>query len=86
MNRRGTLERGRRPLAGDDEDPVLDGDLEPGRRDAWERCHDRELVLVLEDVDRRLPDRPAAGLAKAEELTMQALCPRQRIARFRPHP
>src|SRR5262249_48711512 len=71
MNRRGALQRGCRPLAGDDENAALDSDLEPGGRHPRERGDDGKLVLVLEDVDGRLPDRSAAGFAKAEELAMQ---------------
>src|SRR6516225_3152183 len=78
----------RQPLhAGDEQRIPLDRDLDILGFDAGERRNDRELPLVLEYVDRRLPvRRRCAREAGPEELAMQLLRPLDHRAGFGPHP
>ena len=55
--------------------------------DARQRDEDQHLALGLQHIDRRLPGRqPRARARRLEELPVQALGPRQHLARLRPHP
>ena len=56
--------------------------IDPGQGD--EHQHG---PLGLQNVDRRLPHRRRYRCAPvSEKLAMQAICPREHLARLRPHP
>src|SRR5204863_449674 len=65
----------------------IDQHLDAFRRHAGQRHHDDVAVLVLEDVDGRLPHRAgAARRPQPEELAVHALGLLEHLAGFGPHP
>jgi hypothetical protein len=86
MNDRIVQKTGEPPCPGDRHYVTFDGNLEIALVDAGEGGDDAEFPFGLVNVDGRLPSGlMRAGRAWAEELALQALCPLDQRARFRPH-
>src|SRR6266511_2267011 len=73
--------------AGDAQHALLDRDLDLLRLDTGQRRNDRQFLLGLEHIDRRLPiHRRGRRQPRLKEPAMQLLRPPDHRAGFRPHP
>jgi len=72
---------------GDAQHALLDRDLDLLRLDAGQRRNDRQFLLGLEHIDRRLPiHRRGRRQPRLKEPAMQLLRPLDHRAGFGPHP